>query len=303
MTTLALIGKGRWGKNYIKTIRNLSTCELPDEFIKSSNYKDLLSKKNIDGVIIATPASTHFKIAKEFLEKGFNVLIEKPMTTNYKDALELSRIAKEHRNIVMVGHIYLYNPAFLKVKKLIKSVGRIKYISTEGMNYGPIRSDVSALWDWGPHDVSMAIDLLGALPEEVSANGLNHLRPGTQLYDMCNLKLKFANDVYCFVNIGWLSPIKKRNMTIVGENKTIIFDDTLKKKLALFNTLNDEKKITSYPSFSNEAPLSLEVSSFVDQIKNREKNYSSLKMGFDVVRVLSACEKSMKLNGKVIKIH
>ena len=92
-------------------------------------------------------------------------------------------------------------------------------------------------------------------------------------------------------------------MTIVGENKTIIFDDTLKKKLALFNTLNDEKKITSYPSFSNEAPLSLEVSSFVDQIKNREKNYSSLKMGLDVVRVLSACEKSMKLNGKVIKIH
>ncbi len=301
MTTLALVGKGRWGKNYINTINNLSSCELPDNFIKTSNYKDLFAFDNIQGVIIATPSSTHFKIAKEFLEKGFNVLIEKPMTTNYKDALELSRIVKEHRNIVMVGHIYLYSPAFLKVKKLIKSIGRIKYILTEGMNYGPIRSDVSALWDWGPHDVSMAIDLLGSLPEEVSASGLSHVRPGTQLYDMCNLKLKFVNDVYCFVNIGWLSPIKKRNMTIVGDNKTIVFDDTIEKKVAVIKNLKNKK--TDYPSFLKDSPLRLEISNFVDQIKNREKNYSSLKMGLDVVRVLTACEKSMKLNGKIIKIN
>lgn len=290
MTTLALIGKGRWGKNYINTIKNLASCKLPKEFIKTSNYKDLFDFNNIDGVIIATPSSTHFKIAKEFLERGFNVLIEKPMTTNYKDALQLSKIAEKYKNIVMVGHIYLYNPAFLAVKKLIRSIGKIKYISTEGMNYGPIRTDVSALWDWGPHDISMAIDLLGDLPQEVSAIG----------YDMCNLKLKFSNDVYVFVNIGWLSPVKKRNMTIVGEKSTIIFDDTIEKKVTVKNL---KTKKVYHPLFSKDLPLSLEISSFVNKIQNKEKNNNlDLKMGLDVVKVLEACEKSIKLNGKIVKI-
>lgn len=291
MITLALVGKGRWGKNYINTINNLSSCELPDKFIKTSDYKDLLLQSDIDGVIIATPASTHFKIAKEFLERGFNVLIEKPMTTNYRDALELFKIAGEKKNIVMVGHIYLYNPAFLEVKKLIKSIGKIKYISTEGMNYGPIRTDVSALWDWGPHDISMAIDLLGDLPQEVSAIG----------YDMCNLKLKFAGDIFVFVNIGWLSPVKKRNMTIVGGKSTIIFDDTIEKKITVKNL---KTKKVYHPLFSKDSPLSFEISSFVNKIQNREKNNdSSLKMGLDVVKVLEACERSIELNGKVIKIN
>lgn len=303
MTTLALIGKGRWGKNYINTINNLSSCKLPEKFIKTSNYKDLFAFDNIDGVIIATPSSTHFKIAKEFLEKGFNVLIEKPMTTNYKDALKISRIARKYKNIVMVGHIYLYNAAFLEVKKLIKSIGKIKYISTEGMNDGPIRSDVSALWDWGPHDISMLIDLLGSLPDEVSAYGLSSLRPNTAFYDMCNLKLKFPNDIYVFVNIGWLSPVKKRNMTIVGENNTIVLDDTIEKKVALIKNLGTDKE-TEYPAFTKEPPLALEISSFVNSIQNKKKkNSPSLKMGLNVVKVLEACEKSIKLNGKIIKIN
>lgn len=293
MITLALVGIGRWGKNYINTINNLSSCVLPEKFIKTSNYKNLFKSNNIDGVIIASPSSTHFKITKEFLERGFNVLIEKPMTTSYRDALELFKIVKKFKNIVMVGHVYLYNPAFLKVKKLIKSIGKIKYISTEGMNYGPIRTDVSSLWDWGPHDISMAIDLLGSKPQEVSAIG----------YDMCNLKLKFAGDIYCFVNIGWLSPVKKRSMIIVGEKSTIVFDDTIEKKVALIGNFSIDKEV-NYPSFSKELPLTAEISSFVDLIKNREKNNnSSLKMGLDVVKVLEACEKSMKLNGKIIKIN
>lgn len=301
MITLALVGKGRWGKNYINTINNLSTCELPDKFIKTSNYKDLFASRNINGVIIASPSSTHFKIAKEFLEKSFNVLLEKPMATSYDDALELSRIAKKYKNIFMVGHIYLYNPAFLKVKKLIKSIGRIKHISTEGMNNGPVRSDVSALWDWGPHDISMLIDLLGNLPQEVSAHGVSSLRPNTKFYDMCDLKLKFANDIYCSVNIGWLSPIKKRNMTIVGNRGTIVFDDTIENKIVIRNL---ETKEANYPPFPKDPPLTVEILNFVKQIQNKNNlNHSNLKMGLDVVKVLDACEKSIKLNGKIIKIN
>lgn len=300
MITLALIGVGRWGKNYINTIRNLSSCVLPASFIKTKNYKELFFHNNINGIIIVTPASTHFRIAKEFLEKGFNVLIEKPLTTNYKDALILYKIAEKMKNVVMVGHIFLYNPAFLEVKKLSEAVGRIKYISTEGMNYGPIRTDVSALWDWGPHDISMAIDLLGNLPEEVSGHGESILYPNTESYDACSLKLKFPKNIFVFINFSWLSPIKKRNMTIVGEKNTIIFDDTVEKKIALVNNLSKE---TIYPPFSKESPLSEEISSFVKLIENKEKiNKSDLRMGIDVVRIIEACEKSIKLGGKNIKI-
>ena len=302
MTTLALIGKGRWGKNYINTIHNLSACELPDEFVKGSDYKDLLSKKNIDGVIIATPCSTHFKIAKEFLEKGFNVLIEKPLTVNIRDATKLYKIADKSKGVVMVGHLYLYNPAFLEVKKLFKSIGKIQFISTEGMNYGPIRNDASSLWDWGPHDVSMAMDMLGSLPQEVSAYGLNALRPDTTLYDMCNLKLKFPNNIFVFVNIGWLSPIKKRNVFIKGEDGTIIFDDTVDKKVTYIKNLDKDRE-TSYPTFSGQSPLSAQISEFIKRLESKEKiDNSSLKMGLNVVKVLDACERSIKLNGKSIKI-
>lgn len=301
MTTLALIGSGRWGKNYIKTIRSLSSCELPNSFIKTKSYKELLSFDGIDGVVIATPASTHFQIAKEFLEKGFNVLIEKPVTTNYKDASELSRVARKYKNIVMVGHIYLYNPAFLKVKKLARDIGNIKYISSEGMNYGPIRSDVSALWDWGPHDISMAIELLESLPEEVCGYGASVLRPNTEFYDTCSLKLKFPKNIFMFISVSWLSPVKKRNMTIVGEKNTIIFDDTVEKKISLVNNLNKE---IIYPSFSKASPLSEEISSFVKLIKNKKEiNKSSLRMGLDVLRVIEACEKSIRLGGKILKIR
>lgn len=300
MTILALVGAGRWGKNYINTIHSLSSCKLPDSYIKTKNYKELFSHDNIDGVIIVTPASTHFQIAKEFLEKGFNVLIEKPLTTNYKDALKLCKIAEKTKRIVMVGHIFLYNPAFLEVKKAARNIGNIKYIYSEGMNYGPIRSDVSALWDWTPHDISMSIDLLGSLPQEVSGYGVSTLRPNTKFYDTCSLKLKFPKNIFVFVNVSWLSPIKKRNMTIVGEKKTIVFDDTVEKKISLVK--NSDKR-TTYLSFSKESPLFEEISSFVNLIEDKEKiNKSGLKMGLDVIRVIEACEKSIILGGKNIKI-
>ncbi|MBI2028429.1 MAG: Gfo/Idh/MocA family oxidoreductase [Candidatus Levybacteria bacterium] len=301
MITLALVGRGRWGRNYINTIKTLSSCKLPDKFIKTTDYKHLLIEKNIDGVIIATPASTHFQISKEFLEKGFNILIEKPMTTNYKDALELFKLARSKKNIVMVGHIYLYNPAFLEVKRIFNYLGKIKYITFEGMDYGPIRADISALWDWAPHDISMAIDLLGSLPVEVCGYGLSALRPNTKYYDMCSLKLKFPKDIFVFINVSWLSRVKKRNMVIVGEKATLVFDDTKKKKIILINNLGNKK--TYYPSFSNKSPLTMEIVSFVDLIKNKGRTKSfSLKMGLDVVRVLEACDKSIQAHGKTIKI-
>ena len=149
----------------------------------------------------------------------------------------------------------------------------------------------------------MSIDLLGSLPLEVSGYGLSSLRPNTKFYDMCYLKLKFPSDIFVFINIGWLSPIKKRNMTIVGNKNRIVFDDTVRKKIAITKNL-DIKSETHYPSFSNNSPLSMEILSFVDLIKNKSKrNNLGVKMGLNVVRVIEACEKSMQAGGKSIKIN
>lgn len=160
MITLALIGSGAWGEKYIKTINSLSHCRLPQSNIKTRDYKQLLDRHDIDGVIIATPSSTHFSVTRDFLKKGFNVLVEKPLTTDYKQAKYLADLATKTQSIAMVGHLFLYHPAILEMKKKLKKMGAVQYIMSEGMDYGPVRDDVSSLWDWAPHEISIVLHLL-----------------------------------------------------------------------------------------------------------------------------------------------
>lgn len=293
MTTLALIGSGKWGKNYINTIRNLSSCELPDSFIKTKDYKDLFSFNNIDGVIIATPASTHFEIAKEFLEKGFNILVEKPLTTSYEEARDLNEIAEKVGVVAMVGHIYLYNPAFLELENQFKRIGEIKSITSEGMDNGPIRSDVSALWDWGPHDISMIVALLGN-PISVCA-----LETGPNLGDSYTLKLNFSGNLSSSSKISRTSSIKKRNITIVGKKGEIFFDDLAGSKL-LVKFFAEEK--TYCPKIPKITPLENELLEFIDCIKTKRRSKTNLDEALIVQKALGACEKSIKLDGKNIKL-
>lgn len=302
MITLALIGKGKWGKNYIRTIADLSNCRLPTEYIKTTDYKDLFSHRDIDGVIIATPSSTHHQIAKDFLERGFNILVEKPLTTNYQDSLNLKRIADKNNNIVMTGHIFVYHPAIVQIKKLLKKVGNIKYIICEGMDSGPIRNDVSSLWDWGPHDISIVLDLLEKFPISVSAWATSVLRPKTKFFDMCFLKLTFPENRLVFVSIGWLSPIKKRNVVIVAENNSIIFDDTSDQKITYIKDFKNKKQI-SYPKYSHELPLTLEIREFVECIAKRRKPKTTVENGIEVVKIIEKAEESIRQNGKDIRIE
>src|SRR5260221_7500713 len=116
MITLGLIGKGAWGKNYIKTAKSISECTIPDAYIKTTDYKDLLTKKDIQGIIIATLASTHFKIAKDFLQAGFNILVKKPVTTSQKEIEELVILQQKIKSVAMVGHEFVFHPAFQKMK-------------------------------------------------------------------------------------------------------------------------------------------------------------------------------------------
>lgn len=289
MINFAIVGKGKWGQNYIKTISQLEDCLLPQENIRTRDYKKLLKNKKIDVVIIATPASTHFKIAKEFLENGFNLLIEKPLTLNYKEARKLLKIQKRNRNRVMIGHLYLYHPAFWKLKKEMKQIGRIDYIYSEGMDYGPIREDTTALWDWAPHDLSMMVSLLDEWPVKISAWEISER-------SMYCLKLKFKKTT-AIINIGWLSAIKKRNLTIAGEKGSLIFDDVQDKKIQLIRN----SKIT-YPSYSSDLPLMEEIKEFMRCISHRKKSFSDLSFGVKIVKTIETAEQSVKAEGKELNI-
>lgn len=288
MIELALVGTGKWGQNYIKTIKQLPRVEL--KYIFSRDYRELFGHKDIDGIIIASPARTHFQIAKECIKRNYNILVEKPMTTSLNDALELKALTKKSTSIVFIGHIYLYNPAFQKAKELTKTLGEIQYLELEGCDFGPIRKDLSALWDWGPHDISMSMEIMGT-PISVSAWGKQR--------DMFFLCLRFKNDVCAFIKIGWLSPIKKRRMTIVGAKSSLVFDDTERQKIAIYQ---NGVSIDSYPQYRSEKPLLVQITEFIKCIQNKRQPKTDIENGLNVVRILHYIEKSLRQNGKEIKI-
>lgn len=307
MINLALIGTGRWGRNYIETIEQMKGCKLiyvcspnvnskkyiKNKYKKIKNYKELLKKKDIDGVIIATPIDTHFNIASDFMRHSFNILVEKPLTTSFRDALELKKISKRFSGLVMVGHLYLYNPAFVKIKELIKKIGDIYYLDLEGCGYSPGEKVTSALWDWGPHNIYMTLDIINDFPIRVSAWGVSK----NNNYNMVYLKLIFKNNLQVFIKTGWLSPSKKRNLTILGSKGIIAFDDLKEKKVSLFKA----DKVF-YPKFSNQKPLSLELKEFVNAIKTGKSPKTELEQGLNTVKILHYAEESLNNNGKLVEI-
>ncbi len=315
MIELALIGAGKWGKNYINTIAatpgahlkyvcNSTTAsldKLDGDFTKTTDSSLLLGDEQLDGVIIATPPASHFEIAKAFMKRRQNLLIEKPLTTNFRQAKQLVNYYDPRRSVVMVGHTMLFHPAFQATKKLLPTIGQIRYALFEGMNYGPIRDDYSALWDWGPHGVAMILDLFQSSPNSIAAWGINPLRPNTNLYDLASIRLQYS-DFEAYIQVSWLSPVKKRQLTIVGSASTLLFDDLSPHQLTLFQNTNMPPTST-YPKLTKTLPLTSQISQFVKAIKHRSSStQSDLSFGLEVTRILSIAEQSAKAGGKIIHL-
>lgn len=317
MSTLAILGVGRWGKNYIKAVENIPKINLKylcasqkktlesfnDKYVKVYNFKDLLRFKDIDGIIIATPSSTHYTLAKFFLSKGYNLLIEKPLTTNYDHAEELGKIYQRVKSITMVGHVYLYNTAYLKFKEKILEIGTIQYLEFEGCNFGPFPKNSSALWEWAPHDVAMCLDILSKFPVDISVWAVGK--------DMVYARLRFKN-TQAFMKLGWLSPVKRRRVTIVGSKSSIIFDDTLDKKIIFYENVGsdfatDKEGLNNnfyprYPKYFQEEPIVSELKEFVDCLKKKKKPRTDLEHGLAVIKVIQSMKESINNNGKIIYV-
>lgn len=312
MTTLALIGIGEWGQNYLHTTATLKNVEIkyicaqtqqtlnlfPDTYIKTLSINDLLKYKDIEGFIIATAGSTHFAIAKQLLSLGCNLLIEKPLTVSYKEALELQKIWQIKKSKILVGHLYLYNPAYQVLKRLLKNIRKVKSIQFEGQS-SPIRTDVSVIWDWGPHPISMLLDLINQPLVEVAANGLAK-NPSNKLYETANASLYFENGLKASIYISWQGLGKVRKLTIEGKEERIEFDDTntTHQKVLLYRP----NETPQYPQYKLKPPLAEELMEFVQAIKGSKKISSDINLGVSVVKVLSAIEQSIEKGGRLIKI-
>lgn len=309
---LALVGAGKWGQNYLRAIKKIPGAEikyvcsspeslqrLPSEYIKIENYKDLTEKKDIDGIIIAVPASKHYELAEFFLEENKPILLEKPMVISLDQAKKLKEIFERKKSRILVGHVFLYNPAFQKFVEKVSEMKDIHNLELIGCDYGPVRDDVSALWDWGPHDISMVLEIVKKIPISVSAWAINTLRPNTNLYDMVYGRLLFEDNIQVSLKIGWLSPIKKREIFAVGREELLFFNDVPDKKITHFDKSLKQINI----DYAVGEPLVEELKDFIEMIKSDKSPLSSFNKSFAVIEIIDALEKSIKRNGSMVRIR
>lgn len=326
MSKIACIGAGYWGKNLIRNFHELghlhSICdnnaEILEKFKKqhpqvqcTTSYSDILQNKEIDGIVVATPAVLHYQYAKEALLNGKDLFVEKPLAMTAEEGNHLVRLADENSRILMVGHLLEYHPAILKIKQLIDNgeLGKIYYIYSNRLNLGKIRTEENILWSFAPHDIAVMILLLNKLPVEVSCNGGSYLHH--DIADVTMTEMKFASGVRGHIFVSWLHPFKEQKLVIVGEKKMIVFNDTAESdKLLLYSHKiewinkiplpHKEKPLTV--DFEQVEPLKAECQHFIQCIQNRTTPKTDGRKGVDVLEILESAQKSLMAGGKKISI-
>jgi len=332
---VGIIGTGNWGKNHVRNFQNTKNCRLvaccdSDEqklnAVKAvspsiklfTDYHEFLSYADIDAVVIASSAVTHYMMAMDALNCGKHVFVEKPMAMHAKEALDMTNLAREKGLTLMVGHLLEYHPAVEKLKELIDSgdIGDVYYIYSQRVNLGVIRSEENALWSFAPHDISIILYLLNEEPESVSARGASFLQKN--LEDVVFVNLKFKSGKMANIQLSWLDPHKIRKTTIVGSKKMVVFDDVepLEKIKIYDKGVNYKPAIVGYheifeirtgdiwiPKINLKEPLKFEADHFIDCIIGKKTPRSDGMDGLRVTKVLEAAQQSMENNGDVIYIN
>jgi len=334
---LGQVGCGYWGPNLLRNFSALPGCTVKyvvdstaerRAFVEANfplsraieNHQVVLEDHSVHGVIIATPAASHFSLAKQVLDAGKHVFVEKPLATKVAEVDELSRCAAERNLVVMTGHTFVYNSAVRYVKKLIDSgeLGDLRYIYSQRLNLGRIRSDIDALWNFAPHDISIIQYWLGD-PEPVSIGrqGMAYMQDGID--DVVFLSLEYPGKVIANIHVSWLDPQKVRKMIIVGSRKMVVYDDIAENKIAIYDKGIDRRAILGenmdfdnpqvsrfnhrsgdilIPEVKFAEPLRVEAEHFADCIRNSREPLTGLSHARTVVSIL---ERARPLNGEVIR--
>lgn len=334
MIQIAVVGVGGWGKNLARNYFQNPNCSLkyicdldeaklhkmqlqvPGTTI-TTRFDDLIEDQDLQGIVIATTAPSHYKLCRAALLAGKDVYVEKPFVLNVTEAEDLIALAEEQRRILMIGHLLEYHPVVNRLKQMIESreLGDIYYIYNQRVNLGTIRGDENALWNFAPHDISSILYLLGEEPTDVSARGQCYLQDGIE--DVVFLTLNFNDRRMAHIHVSWLDPHKIRKITIVGSKKMAVFDDGEgTEKLRIYDkgvTHNQDydsfaEFITvrfgdiTIPHLKIGEPLQLECQHFIDCIRDRKQPLSDGWDGLRVVKVLDAAQRSLKSNGAPVPI-
>jgi predicted dehydrogenase len=325
---VGLIGFGLWGPHYARILSGtmssarLAACAEPaatrlaafDRMYPGArayaDYKRMLRDGDVDAVIVATPTSTHREVVEQCLTSGVHVLVEKPLAGTVADAEALAALQKGTGRVLMVGHTFLFNPAVRAIKGYIDEglLGDIRYLYCTRTGLGPIRQDVNALWDLAPHDFSMLRYWLGADPIDLVARGQAYLKPGTE--DVVFVTLNYPDRVLASVHVSWLDPVKVRSVTVVGDRKMVVFDDThATEKLRIYDRGADyqprEGGFAEFiaavrdgdiviPRLEQREPLREQLEHFVDCINTGKRPIASADDGVAVVKVLERAQHELR---------
>lgn len=315
---IAVIGSGYWGKNLVRNFHALGVlgfiCDKNETLLQQFEEQypgtrtclavsDMLADKTIKGVVIATPAESHFTLAREALLAGKHVLVEKPLALESAQAAELHKLAQDCDRTLMVGHLLQYHPVFIQLKKMVLSgdLGHINYIYSNRLNLGKIRREENILWSFAPHDISMILSLAGEEPSSIWATGGNYLHQS--IADVTTTHLEFPSGMKAHIFVSWLHPFKEQKLVVVGDKKMAVFDDTLPwdDKLLIYphsirwedNIPVPDKAEAERVDIPQSEPLRSECEHFVSCIETGLTPATDGAEGIRVLKVLNAAQQSL----------
>ena len=325
-TNICVVGCGHWGKNLIRSFASLQSlygiCDLDSdrarkfatsypEAVCFDGYESVLRDSRVDAVVLATPAELHYGMAVAAMAAGKDVFVEKPLALEWQDGVEMVEIAREHRRVLMVGHLLHYHPAIIRLKQLVNSgvLGRIEYIYSNRLSMGKIRREENALWSFAPHDISVILSLVGQTPLQVTATGGAYLQPNIADVTVSNLLFDHGTRAHIFVS--WLHPYKEQKLVVIGSKQMAVFEDSRPDhKLMLFNKqiamVNGSFEATKSEGvvvdLDETEPLMMECRHFLDCVQGTSHPLTPGEEGVRVLQVLQACQRSLQLNGEPVEV-
>jgi len=327
---VAVVGLGYWGPQLVRNLYEsphaelVTVCDARPEPLaqigrrypgvaQTTDFAAVLADADVEAVVVATPISTHYPLARAALEAGKHTFVEKPLAGSLAEAEALTLLAREHDLVLMPGHTFLYSPPVQAIRELITSgaLGEIYFVSTSRVNLGLHQSDVSVVWDLGPHDFSILSYWLEESPVAVTALSSGCVMPDTP--DVAFIQLEYGSGVVANVELAWLAPSKLRRTTVVGSQKMVVYDDTSAESVRVFDSgvnLPDPESFGEYrlsyrtgdivsPRIEIAEPLGLELEDLCRAIRTGSTLRSTPQLGVEVVRVVEAAERSLAERSRI----
>lgn len=320
---VAVIGCGYWGKNLVRNFHALGAlaqvCDSTDQgrataadIAPETPFTDRIEdvfESDVPAVVIATPAVTHYDLARRAMRAGKDVFVEKPLALAYDEGAELVSLARESGLILMVGHVLEYHPAVVRLNQLVREgeLGQVRYIYSNRLNLGKVRREENILWSFAPHDIAIILRLMGGMPFQVGAVGGAYVQPN--IPDTTITNLLFDNGARAHIFVSWLHPFKEQRLVVIGSERMATFDD-VSKQLLMYDQRVEVRGGEPFPvkapgepvEWEADEPLRLECEAFLDAVRSRVEPVTSGESGLQVLRVLQAAQRSIVLGGEAVSL-